>query len=819
MAVFSGMKRCAIQCLASLALLFCASATWAASGFIVGSSIKRGTNIAEISIELACAVEYVDHLPTVKSDRLRIQIESTTVCNGVSPTIANTRELHRPLEADLAKLVEISYDGDTPAGQSLTLAFSEDVSFEVIHQGTTSDMVVRVYLNKVEARDIPRSGTSSARVAQTPATPSTYVINLSSSRMQHAESEIQSVHVAPGQKVFETPVVLAGTTWYRLRLGYFDTPADAQAKLVSLRRQYPTAWVDRARDTESANQPAAEDVLAADGAGQDDVFASLGLDQIDELMADARQAIVAGETSRAVQIYTKVLRAPNHDRHAQALEFLALAREKNGQTAHAKAEYQRYLSLYPQSEGAVRVNQRLAALLASDRKVASSETGAQQTSTSQPATKRSDWRIQTFVSQYYRRDVNQPNAEDDIVSQSSLYSDVNFDARRRGKRFDFSSRLSAGYRNDFLNSGDSSRNELRVSYAYADLADAESGLRGRIGRQSRNTGGVLGRFDGLNIGYQASEQVLVSTVAGIPVNSSSDGIDSERMFYGLSIDYLPPIENLELGVFYIAQEIEGIDDRQAIGGEFRYFGEKQSLWGLVDYDTLYNELGSAFLQGSWRVTPHLSIHGSMNRRHSPYLSTRNSMIGQPVLDFAEMMVLWTPEEIHQLSVDRSPLSTSYTLGVAQSFSPKLQINFDANQTTIDATPDSGGVFATPESTYRYFSTTLIASSLYKEGDVSMLGIRVSDSETTKVISLNLDSRFPIGRTWRINPRIRIDRREIVSDSSDEWLFTPGLRIQLRKSQKYRLDFEMGKQFSQRQGTTIDLDRESYFINLGYQAFF
>ena len=799
-------------------LLLIMSTTFAASGFIVGSNIRSGTNIAEISIQLACAVEYVDHFPSGRTDRLRIQLESTTICNGVSPTVALSRELHRPLDADLAKLMEISYEGDTPSGQSLTLTFSEDISFEVVHQGTSNDMVVRVFLNKVVASTAPTTSTTSTRVARETEAPTTYVINLSSSRTTHATSEIQAVAVAPDLKVFETEVQLAGATWYRLRLGRFNSAAEAQVQLEKLRNRYPTAWVDSAKNLDLSQQAWAEAIDPVD-TGDDNVFAALGLDQVDQLMDDARRAIVAGETSRAVQIYTKVLRAPNHDRHAQAQEYLALAREKNGQTAHAKAEYQRYLALYPDSEGATRVSQRLAALLASDRKAASPVVSASESETAVPVTRQSDWRIQTFVSQYYRRDVNQPDENDDIVSQSSLYSDVNFDARRRGERFDFSSRISAGYRNDFLGEDQGSGNELRVSYAYADLADAGTGLTGRIGRQSRNTGGVLGRFDGANLSYQAAEQFLVNTVVGIPVNSSSDGIDSERVFHGISLDYAPPIENLELGAFYIAQKIEGVDDRQAIGGEFRYFGEKQNLWGLIDYDTLYNELGSAFLQGSWRVTPRLSVHGSMNRRHSPYLSMRNSMIGQPVLDFAQMLEFFTEDEIHQLSLDRSPLSASYSVGVSQSFSPKLQINLDANQTTIDASPESGGIAAMPSSNYRYLSTTLVASSLLKEGDVSMIALRVSDSDSSRVLSLNLDSRFPFGRKWRVNPRLRVDRRDIMSDGSHEWIFTPGIRIQMRQSQKYRLEFEAGKRFSQRQSGLINLDRESYFLNLGYQAFF
>ena len=76
----------------------------------------------------------------------------------------------------------------------------------------------------------------------------------------------------------------------------------------------------------------------------------------------------------------------------EAQELLAIAREKNGQLAHAKAEYERYLALYSETEGAARVKQRLAALLAVGRQSAptasATASGTQRQST--------PWRIQTF---------------------------------------------------------------------------------------------------------------------------------------------------------------------------------------------------------------------------------------------------------------------------------------------------------------------------------------------------------------------------------------------------------------------------------------
>lgn len=810
-----------LQGISALILLCVGTGAVSAPRFITGSRVEQDKAYVVVTLQFACGVEYVDHLPANEGDQLRIQLQATSICRGASPSVARSRELHRPLDADEARLLEIDYDGDSGTGQILTLVFRETVRFDVLHDAASDKLTVRIYF-KPQPAAVPRNrGAVSNAVTRPSEDRPAYVINLSSSRVPHSQSEFAAVAPSPGLKTFETEVVLGGITWYRLRVGHFENSGEASLELQRLSGRYPTAWVDRAKSADA--DPA---VRVADETGSDvpayepmSTPVSLGLDQVDRLMSEARQAMVAGQVSRAVQIYTKVLRAPHHDRHAEALEYLALAREKNGQLAHAKAEYQRYLSLYPGSDGADRVNQRLAALLASDRQLGLSQATSRAKPSDGPKPRSSDWRMQAFLSQYYRRDVNQFSEQDDIVSQSALYSDVNLDVRRRGQRFDFSSRLSAGYRRDFLDEGEGTGDDIRVSYAFVDLAHPGSGLRGRIGRQTRNTDGVLGRFDGLNLSYRASDRVSVNTVLGKPVYSASEGIDTARTFHGASINYGPVLENLNIGLYYIRQNIEGLDDRRAVGTEFRYLGENQSLWGLIDYDLYYEDVGGAFLQGSWRLASRLTIHGSIDQRHSPFLSTGNALIGQPVEAFSDLLILWTEEEIRQLALDRTPRSDTYTVGISHSLTPRLQFNVDANQTTIDATPQSGGVAATPQTTYKYYAANLTASSLIKEGDVTIIGLRYTMSDSTKSTALHLDTRIPFGRFLRINPRLRIERREILSDSSNEWSYTPGIRIQFRWSQKLRIELEAGKLISQRDMTGVDWDRESYFINLGYQAFF
>ncbi|MCP4302858.1 MAG: hypothetical protein GY783_19925 [Gammaproteobacteria bacterium] len=807
-------------------LTFWAAMASAGPGFIDNARVSdvgsADESTADVEVRFNCKAQYLRHEPQSSGDRLRIYLDPTGICNGVSPVVAESRSRLRPFNAENANLVDLEYDGDSAGEPVLTLSFSETVDFDVDMSSVSFGLVVHVRPPTEQPAPAKVSGVSPSanhrQVVRPKEETPDLVINLASFRRIPTVADAPGLQLAADQRLYYAEVIVDGTTWYRLRLGNYKTDDDATSALAALKLTFPGAWIDKANagdDVTELTVPPPETAAApVDSPAAGDAANA----KVDSLMEDARKSIVAGDTSKAIQIYTKVLQLPGHSRQPEAQEYLALAREKKGQMAHAKAEYQRYLSLYPENEGAARVSQRLAALLAGDRQInqATVASGPQDTSRK---SRRSDWRLQTYFSQYYRRDANQLNDEDQVVSQSALYSDVNFDARRRGERFDFSSRISAGYRNDFLDEGVGSGNELRVSYAYADLADAKTGLRGRIGRQSRNTGGVLGRFDGVNLGYEASERILFNTVVGKPAYSASDGTDSARTFYGASVNYGPILEELELGLYFIQQDIEGLDDRQAVGAEFRYFGTNQSFWGLVDYDTLYDELGSAFLQGSWRFASRLTLHGSIDQRHSPFLSTGNALIGQPVLEFSELLELLPVDEIKQLGLDRSPLSTTYTIGVSSSLTPKLQINADVNQTTVDATPESGGVAATPSTTYEYYSTSLVASSLFKEGDVTIFGARYSDSGTARVISLTMDTRYPFGRTWRINPRLRVDRRERFADPNYEWLYTPGIRIQYRRSQKFRIGLEAGRQFSQRETFGTDLDRESYFINLGYQAFF
>ena len=92
----------------------------------------------------------------------------------------------------------------------------------------------------------------------------------------------------------------------------------------------------------------------------------------------------------------------------------------------------------------------------------------------------------------------------------------------------------------------------------------------------------------------------------------------------------------------------------------RYFGDNQSLWSIVDYDIEFEELGSLFVQGSWRLPASFTITGIVDRRRSPFLSLGNALVGQQLESFEQLRLFFTEEEIRQFALDRSSATTTFT---------------------------------------------------------------------------------------------------------------------------------------------------------------
>jgi tetratricopeptide (TPR) repeat protein len=561
-----------------------------------------------------------------------------------------------------------------------------------------------------------------------------YAVNLESALQPVDAGQMGAEMSAQGLQFYSTEVVIDGRTWYRLRLGFFRTESEAEAVLESVHSEYPEGWVVRVPDTE--HSIAAANVIEITGkypVNTDQTSTGLSVAQIDELMHEAQSSMLSGDNDRAIQIYTKVLREPEHAASREAQEYLGLARERNGQSAHAVTEYRRYLMLYPDGEEAARVSQRLAGLTAV--RVAR-DTAIEPR---RHSSRSSRWDVYGGLAQYYRRDESQFDGGERVVGQSSVLTDFDLITRRRGERMDFSSRLTLGNLYDLLGEEQGPGNSTRIYYLYADLVDSRWDWSARVGRQSLHSSGVLGRFDGAHLSWQWRPDTRLNVMSGFPVDSSIDSIDTDRMFYGISADLTNVFEIVDISLFYNTQSADGIDERQAVGAELRYFDTARSLVSLIDYDISYSEINSFVMLGNWAFPNRVTLNAMADFRKSPMLTTRNALIGQGDTTLDELVVLFGEDEVRQLARDRTGELQTYSLGVSLPLFDRFQLNTDLSMVDYTGTFESGGVLAVPDSGGSlYYSMTLIGSGLLVAGDRSLFGVGYADGNGTSTTSLSFD---------------------------------------------------------------------------------
>ena len=568
-------------------------------------------------------------------------------------------------------------------------------------------------------------------------------------------------------------------------------------------------------------QPEAEAVLPEPAMPIPDL--SAGSPRMSELMDEAGGAMIDRNFRRAVQLYTKVLRDPNTVFRQDAQELLGLARDRNGQKAHAKAEYEKYLELYPEGPGADRVRQRLAGLLTA----ASTPKGKLREAKRPEPKSKSAWDHQVFgsLSEFYNySDTKNQDGTTDINQSQSLTS-LDFSTRSRSDRYEIRTQFFGTHEVDLRSNGDDDTS--RINNLFIDMEDRKWGLSGRFGRQTQSSGGILGRFDGGVISYEILDQVKINGVFGYPVISSGDSaFNTDKQFYGASLNLGTFWDSVDFNLFAINQEVEGIDDRQAVGGEIRYFDPKKSLFSYVDYDTSYDELNIFLINGGWTFPSKTRVNLVLDYRKSPILTTSNALIGQTVQDIPILLNTQTEDEIRQLALDRTASTKSATLGIVQDLNEKYQVVAEVTVTETSGTPLTPAdppiiqVEPNPSTGKEYFYLTqFIASNLFMEGDINIIELRYADTMSNDSYSFNLNLRYPITPNFRVNPRIQTNYRKNKNDDGESLTIRPLMRIDYRWKKWLRFELEGGREWREESSLGTTNKSTGYFATAGFRAYF
>lgn len=523
-----------------------------------------------------------------------------------------------------------------------------------------------------------------------------------------------------------------------------------------------------------------------------------------------RILLKSGEFDKVIAELTRLRSSSDVATKRFAQEFLGVARQRKGQLEFARLEYQRFLDEFPNAPEAARVRMRLQALVQSTLPQHNKSVSMHASRSRRDATRD----LHGSVSLSYRGSRNTDNSGRSTTSLSMPGVDVDLVGRKIGDNSSAGFRISAGRYQDLLPGGRNSTSrvsDLYVTYNFDDW------LAVRVGRQRASTRAVFGRFDGVNLALKTSHGPEFTVFTGLPVDLSRQPLFSDtRRFVGAGIDTGRIWSSVKFGVYGINQTISGVVDRRAVGTELRYAGEHLYADAFADYDVHFRKLNAVWLNMNKLGADGGNINFSYSYQKSPYLSTRNALIGQTVDSITELQnLLSANDQLQVLALDRSLDSQTATLGFSRPLTEDLGVSASVTWYNVGAGAASGGLPATPRFSEIYGETRLNVSDFLVKNQTLNVGVTYSTQQMSHVWSLFSSTIYRLGNRWNLSPRMRVDMRHNL-DGSTQTNYAPSLRMQFRTGPN--VFFAQGGYLLYYRRFPV-LDQQKYgisFVYLGYR---
>ena len=545
------------------------------------------------------------------------------------------------------------------------------------------------------------------------------------------------------------------------------------------------------------------------------------------LMDRAREALGAGDQDAAIKALTRVLGYPKSEVTQEATELQGLAYQRKGDIAQARTIFTDYLARFAGGEDAQRVRQRLISLETAPAEPAR-KSASRESHFGQPG--QPGWVVTGSLSQTYMLDqgthsfidpslppqVNQAPDENRVL-QNDLLSNFDVTALWGNQSYQSKFRFS-GALDDGLSAG--SRQLASIAGLEFDTTVKDWNLTTKLGRQTLNTDGVLGRFDGGLLSWNVRPGVRIDTVAGSPVALRRDmPFKDGTYFVGGGVDFASLLGPIDTTFYGIEQRTGEFIDRRAVGTELRYADTNRSAFATVEYDIHSNMIDLAIVNGSWTFADKSTFTAAAEHRTSPQFDTRNALIGQTATSLTGLLAFYNKDEIYQLAKDRSSFANTASLGFSRPLGEHYQVSLDASWFDLTATPASGGVDANPDSGNQiYVSGQFTANDMLKPSDFYLLGLRFANSPQSNTYVADLSARYPISQALRLNPRLRVGFRDgsVNGTGWEEYSLLPSLKLDYQWTRDFGLELESGAKLTERlQGGTRDNQTE-YFVTVGYR---
>lgn len=764
----------------------------------------------DISVQFSCSARYISNSPISHGNNTVITLRLGTDCGS----LLNVVPPEVPLVGGGVDLVTgARVDSVVPGEVTLQLSWARELDF--VMAPTASGLGLRVRL----LTTIRKKGSVLASDTSTP--PSGYAVNLESSLQAIDQSKVEAAAAALQAQAYVSETEIENQHWYRLRVGPFATRAEAERVLQIALAGYPRAWL--AANDEETGLPLVESAGTSAVAAAGPTDPALPDAERAEILRNARTALERRRYPEAVDLLSRLLRQPEYPGRADAQELIGLARERAGQLAQAKAEYQEYLRRYPNGPAAERVRARVRTLAAASLTPKSlGEFGA-------PPGRRWTFAGSTALTYQYEKDTTVSagtTTDTTSVNAALIYADLLM--RYRGDRYDFTSRIDAGYTENIVSTF--GRSQDRTTAAYLEATDRVLGITGRVGRQSLASQGIIGLFDGAFVGYQLNPKVALSAAAGLPAYTGYSAVSGRTRFGTVAAEFDPFHLSWVFDTYFFDETVGGNTDRRSIGFQTRYSQPGRTAVVLLDYDVLFRQLNSATLIGNARVGQSWILGFNADHRRSPLLELNNALIGQAAPDLTTLENEFTPSQIRQLALDRTATSNTLVLSASRPLGDRWQFMADIAALQLSGTPASGGVQATPSTGLdKNLSLQVSGASLLQASDLHIFGVRYDNSPLARSTTVSWDARFVVRGAWRLGPRLSVEELHDQTAGGRQLLYLPQVRgdwTGRRSIFELTGGYQLQQQTSQQQQQTLTgepvtttLQQRSLYISAAYRLRF
>ena len=494
----------------------------------------------------------------------------------------------------------------------------------------------------------------------------------------------------------------------------------------------------------------------------------------------------------------------------EALELLGIARERKGQKAHAKAVYQHYLKLYPDGEDSDRVRQRLAELIDSDLKP--------RDKLKVPEGAPSDKvRYQSFgtLAQYFFYGDNTIEGGS-RTDQSLLLTQYSYDWRMQQNSLNVRAYFDADHDYDYYFEEDGG---VEVDALYVDVKQGAWGLYGRAGRQTSNGGGILGRFDGVQLGYDILSRLRVNVYSGYPVGfENRSTIQTDTRFSSVSLEWTEIFSNIDFAPYMLRQNKGDLLDREAAGYDLRFFHKRGNFYHTLDYDLAFDSLNLLMLRGQFNFNERHSVNAYYDRRRSPLLELNNALLSRPQAGSVDELLTELDEEaLRALALDNTGETRSYSVGYWYNYSDRFQYSLDWSRSSqlFHFLGADGETLESEEDDQTYLSMQLVTGNWLQMRDNYIVNLRYSDTQNYSDWLAMAAMRVSLNKVWRLDLRYA----HIVRDDFDDFQLVrrkPTFKLEYNWSKTMQLHLQVGVTWWEYYGDTANQDYIRRNMELGYR---